>query len=149
MTQSSAGRVLSIDPGTVRVGLALSDEDRVLATPRGVLDAGDKLRLVASIVQTCREEEVTRILMGLPRHMTGELGAKANSIIDLSRKLADATGLEVELVDERLTTVEAARKLQDEGGRNPKYKKRKPSVGIDAAAAAVLLQGWLDSKRSR
>jgi putative holliday junction resolvase len=142
------GRVLAIDPGTVRAGLALSDEDRVLATPRATVDATDRLRLVATIVELCREEGVRRIVMGLPRHMTGELAAKAPAVLDLAKRVADATGLEVELVDERLTTVEAGRKLAaDLGKTRGRSNKRKSSTGIDAAAAAVLLQSWLDRPR--
>jgi putative Holliday junction resolvase len=140
---------LAIDPGTVRAGLALSDEDRVLATPRATVDATDRLRLVATIVELCRDEAVRRIVMGLPRHMTGELAAKAPAVLDLAKRVADATGLEVELVDERLTTVEASRKLAADVGktRGRSNKRKGSSTGIDAAAAAVLLQSWLDRPR--
>jgi putative holliday junction resolvase len=117
------GRVLAIDPGTVRAGLALSDEERVLATPRATLDATDRLRLIAGIVELCRDEDVRRIVMGLPRHMTGELAAKAPAVLDLAKRLADATGLEVELVDERLTTVEAERRRPRQDARQSEQAK--------------------------
>lgn len=149
---AAKGRVLSIDPGTVRTGLALSDEDRTLATPLGTLDATDRQRLVAELTALCKEREVKRVLLGLPRHMTGELATRAPVILDLAKRLADATGLDVELVDERLTTVEAGRKLAvgaGHGGRphGRQRKKKTEGTSIDAAAAAVMLQSWLDRAR--
>lgn len=144
---SSPGRVLAIDPGKVRVGVALSDEDRVLATPRKVLEGSDRLRLVTELAELCREEGVTHVLIGLPRHMNGDLGGSAAKILDLAQRLADATKLEVELCDERLTTVEATRKAREAGGsRGAKGAKRTP---IDDAAAAVMLQAWLDGRARR
>ena len=139
MGRPVAGRVLAIDPGKARVGVAISDEDRVLASPRRVLEGSDRKRLVMELVRMCREEEVTHVLIGLPRHMTGEVGAAAGKIYELAQAIADATGLEVELCDERLTTVEATRRAREAG--SARGSKRTP---IDDAAAAVLLQAWLD-----
>jgi putative Holliday junction resolvase len=86
-----------------------------------------------------REEGITRFLVGLPLDMSGGRGPAAERALGFAQELADATGIEVEMVDERLSTVEAARRLRDGGvkGRDQKAK-------IDGAAAAVILQGWLD-----
>lgn len=126
----------------MRVGLALSDELRLIARPLAVLDGSDRLRLVHEIARVCREEQVTRVLVGLPLHMSGEVGASARGATELAQRVADATGLEVELVDERLTTVEAERLRgrSRQGGRG-----RKPAP-VDDLAAAVLLQSWLDGQ---
>ena len=130
----------------------MSDEDRLLATPIGVLDATDRQRLVRELLEFCKEHEVSRVLLGLPRHMTGELADKAPIILDLAKRVADATGLDVELLDERLSTVEAQRKLSvgSVGGRNSRgpRKNKKSGTSIDAASAAVMLQSWLDRARA-
>lgn len=135
------GRVLAVDFGRARVGLALSDELRVLATPHAVLDGSDRLRVVHEIARRCKEQGVIRVLVGLPLHMTGEVGSSARAAMDLAQKIADATGLDVEMVDERLTTVEA---VQLRAGSGAKRKAR--ARPIDDVAAAVLLQGWLDGQ---
>lgn len=133
--------MLAIDSGKVRAGLAMSDELRVIASPYRVLDAVDRMRLVAEIAAICTAESVTHVLVGLPLHLTGEMGSSARRAVDLAQRIADRTNLDVELVDERLTTVEARalvpRKKRSKGGA--------PAV-IDDAAAAVLLQSWLDGR---
>ncbi len=124
----------------------MSDEDRTLATPVGALDASDRQKLVRELTDFCKEHEVTRILLGLPRHMTGQLAEKAPIILDLAKRLADATLLDVELLDERLSTVEAQRKLSigtARGNQRPQNRNKK-GTSIDAASAAVMLQSWLD-----
>ena len=140
------GRVLAVDPGKARVGVALSDELRILASPLCVLDGSDRLRLVARLKELVRENDVKRVLVGLPLHMSGEAGGSATRARDLAQRIADATGLEVELVDERLTTVEATRKSR-EAGRGKKAAARS-APPIDDKAACVLLQSWLDRRPS-
>ena len=139
-----SGRVLAVDPGKARVGVALSDELRILASPLGVLDGSDRLRLVARVKQLVLENEVKRVLVGLPLHMSGEAGGSATRAQDLAQRIADATGLEVELVDERLTTVEATRKSREAPGK----RSKKAAAPIDDKAACVLLQSWLDRRPS-
>jgi putative Holliday junction resolvase len=135
-------RVLALDPGKVRVGVAISDELGVLASPRPALDGRDQRRMMESIRAICADEEVGRLLVGLPLEMSGARGPAARKALAFAKRVADATGLEVELVDERLSTVEAARRL-DEAGR-----RRDPSRStvIDGAAACVLLQAWLEGR---
>lgn len=131
--------VIALDPGKVRVGVALSDELGMLAHPRPAFDGRDRKKLLAAIAALAREERAGRVLVGLPLDMRGTAGPAAKKAISFARAVADATGLEVELVDERLTTVEAARRLGEAGSDRTR---------IDAAAATVLLQAWLDKKRS-
>ncbi len=88
-----------------------------------------------------REESVARFLVGLPLEMSGAEGTAARRALDFAHELADATGIEVEMVDERLSTVEASRRLHDGG-----VKARDQKGRIDGAAAAVILQGWLDAR---
>lgn len=139
--RGAQGRVLAIDSGKVRAGLALSDELRVIASPYRVLDASDRMRLVAEIAAICSAESVTHVLVGLPLHLTGEVGSSARRAVELAQRIADRTQLDVELVDERFTTVEARAIV----GRKKRGKGGAPPV-IDDAAAAVLLQSWLDGR---
>ncbi len=134
------GRVLALDLGRVRVGVAVSDEARVLASPRPFLDGTDDLRLVAAVTELCREEGVRHLLVGLPLDLSGEAGPPARRAARLAERLRAATGLEVELIDERLSTVGAHRALDAVGKK--RGKARAPI--IDGAAAALMLQAWLD-----
>ena len=135
-------RVLALDLGQARVGVALSDELGAMAHPREPLDGRDGKRLVADVAALARDEGVTRILVGYPLHLNGDEGQAAQKARRLAERVADATGVEVELVDERLTTVEASRRLR-EGGTDARRGRGR----IDGAAAAVLLQAWLDGRR--
>ena len=131
--------VLALDYGKARVGVAVSDELCMLAHPRPNLDAKSLKPLLAAIVDLAREENVRRILLGLPFEMTGAAGPSTARVLKLATAVADATGIEVELVDERLTTSEAERRLREAG----RTRKESRSL-IDGASASVLLQAWLD-----
>ncbi len=136
-------RVAAIDLGKVRVGLAVSDELGVLAHPRTALAGGNPKKLLGHLARFARSEGIGRFLVGLPLNRAGDEGREAARARQFAQALADATGLEVELVDERLSTVEATRRLA-EGGISA--RERRPLV--DSASAAVLLQAWLDQGRS-
>ncbi|NUP12165.1 MAG: Holliday junction resolvase RuvX [Polyangiaceae bacterium] len=145
MARNQQGRVLAVDFGRVRVGLALCDELRVVARPFKILDGTDKLRVSLEIAKICKDEEVSHVIVGLPLHMSGEMSASARKATELAKRIADASGLEVELVDERLTSVEAERIRQEvSGGRAKKPGPKGKPAPIDDLAAAVLLQAWLD-----
>jgi putative Holliday junction resolvase len=137
-TKAKKRAVLALDPGKARVGVAVSDELGILAHPRPPLDASDRKKLLAAIAEIAKEENVGRVLVGLPLDMSGATGPSAKRAMTFAQAVADATGLDVELVDERLTTVEAARRLKE--AEADKAKK------IDGAAAALLLQAWLERK---
>ena len=140
-----AGRVLGVDVGTVRVGVALSDPTGVIASPletlRRAKDGSDLDRLAALVV----EHEVAEVVVGEPRHLSGASGASAQDARAYSEALAGRiTDVPVHLIDERLSTVTAAGHLR-EGG----IDSRKQRSVIDQAAAVVILQQYLDSRQSR
>jgi len=140
-----SGRVLGVDVGTVRVGVAMSDPSGTLASPLETLqrakDESDLDRLAALVV----EHEVTEVVVGEPRHLSGASGASAQDAENYAQALAGRTGdVPVLLVDERLSTVTAASSLRA-SGRNSREQR---SV-IDQAAAVVILQSYLDARRSR
>ena len=135
-------RVAAVDLGKVRVGLAVSDELGLVAHPRPPLTGGQPRRVIAELVRLAREESIDRFLVGLPLDRHGGEGREAGRARRFAQSLADAAGKDVELVDERLSTVEAARRLR-EGG----VSARRGRTLIDGVAAAVLLQAWLDQHR--
>ncbi|SDY22213.1 putative holliday junction resolvase [Geodermatophilus africanus] len=139
------GRRLGIDVGTVRVGVALSDPTGTLASPLETVqrarDESDLDRIAALVV----EHEVTEVIVGEPRHLSGASGASAKEARAYSRALAGRIGsVPVHLVDERLSTVTAASSLRANGVDS----RRQRSV-IDQAAAVVILQAYLDAQRER
>ena len=139
------GRVLGVDVGTVRVGLALSDPTGTLASPLETLkrakNQSDLDRLAALVV----EHEVTEVVVGEPVHLSGASGASAEDAANYAQELADRIpDVPVILIDERLSTVTAASHLR-EGG----IDGRKQRAVIDQAAAVVILQQFLDSRRPR
>jgi putative Holliday junction resolvase len=144
MSAMGYGRVLALDLGRVRVGLAISDEDRTLASPRPPLEGSDDKRLAAQVARICAEEEIALVLVGLPLDMSGEAGPAARRANATARTIEAACSVPVELVDERLSTAEASRRLDEAGARRGRARARR----IDGAAAAVLLQAWLDARRA-
>jgi putative Holliday junction resolvase len=141
----ASGRVLGVDVGTVRVGLALSDPTGTLASPletlRRAKNNSDLDRLAALVV----EHEVSEVVVGEPVHLSGASGASAQDASNYAQELADRIpDVPVILIDERLSTVTAASHLR-EGG----IDSRKQRAVIDQAAAVVILQQFLDSRRPR
>ncbi|WP_231511596.1 Holliday junction resolvase RuvX [Chondromyces apiculatus] len=129
----------AIDLGKARVGVAVADELGMFAHPRPPLDGARQQAVLAALAALARDEGVTRFLVGLPLELDGREGSAARRAMGFAQALADAAGVAVELVDERLSTVEASRRLR-EGGTN----SRRARARVDGAAAAVLLQAWLD-----
>jgi putative Holliday junction resolvase len=139
------GRVMGVDVGTVRVGVALSDPTGTLASPLETLkrakDGSDLDRLVALVV----EHEVSEVVVGEPVHLSGASGASAADAAAYAQALADRIpDVPVQLIDERLSTVTAASHLR-EGG----IDSRKQRSVIDQAAAVVILQSFLDGRQAR
>jgi len=134
-----------VDPGSKRVGLAVSDPTGTIAQALTTIPAEPASTLATRLADLAKEQEVGRIIVGLPIQMDGKRGPAAAAATELSRGLRHASGLPVDLVDERLTTVAAERSLIAAGVRR---EKRKQSV--DRVAATLLLQAHLDrSKRDR
>ena len=138
------GRTIGLDLGGARCGVAIDDELGRIAHPRPNFPAKDKKLLVESIVDFARKEQGARFVLGLPLEMSGREGRAAERVRQFAQQLADASGLDVVLWDERLTTVEAARQLRA-GGTSAREQK----AVIDGAAAATILQSWLDARRAR
>jgi putative Holliday junction resolvase len=139
------GRRLGIDVGAVRVGVALCDPDGLLATPlltvpRDV-EGGTDLRTIADLVT---EHEVVQIVVGLPRTLAGREGPAAEAARAFVEGLAGVVAVPIVLSDERLTTVVATQQLRASG-----RKGRRQRAVVDQVAAVAILQGWLDSERSR
>jgi putative Holliday junction resolvase len=136
------GSVLALDLGDVRIGVALSDPDRRVAVPIGTIHVGrppGELKAVAALVE---EHGATLVVVGLPLNMDGTRGGRAVQAEEFAAALGAVTEVPVELVDERLTTVEAERGLREAG-----VKGRDRRAVVDAAAARVLLQAWLEARR--
>jgi putative holliday junction resolvase len=135
-------RILAVDYGRKRIGLALSDEMGLTAQPIGTLTRVNRERDLARLRETCRARGVTHIIVGQPLHMTGEAGEMAEEAARFAARLGKATGIGVELVDERLTTWEAERTVRET--RSAAKRKR---GAIDDVAAAVLLRDYLEKRR--
>ena len=134
-----SGKVAAIDLGKARVGIAVSDELGMLAHPRPALDGRNHKKLLAALVDLAREEDVERFLVGLPLSLDGEPTHGSRRVVRFCQALADATKRAVELLDERWTTVEAERRLREGGVSDVQ-------AHVDGAAAAILLQQWLDGQ---
>jgi putative Holliday junction resolvase len=133
------GRVLGLDLGDARIGVAISDDDRRLAVPIGTVRTGAPadVKAVAALV---REHDVTVVVVGLPLLLSGEAGERAHHAERFAEALRGFLGVPVELHDERLSTVEADRALR-EAGASGRERRR----AVDRSAATVILQSWLDS----
>jgi putative Holliday junction resolvase len=136
-------RTCALDPGKARIGVAVDDELGLMAHPRGTLDPRDP-DLDSALRALAREEEVGRFVVGLPLDLRGGEGQAARDARALAQRVANATGCSVELWDERLSTVQAARGLAAANVRGKKARAH-----IDEAAACAILQSWMDANRRR
>jgi putative Holliday junction resolvase len=137
-------RVMAVDPGSRRVGVAVSDPTATIAQPLSTVAAEPAATLVQRLAALAREQEVARLVVGLPRRMDGGQGPEAKAARALADDLRRATGLPVTLVDERLTSVAAERALL--AGGASRARRRQLS---DQVAAALILQSHLDAARRR
>ena len=137
------GRRLALDPGTARIGVAVSDRDGILASPQESLPGSDRTEAVAALDHLSTDVEPIEIIVGLPRSMDGSDGAAAQKAREFAAELAGRLSIPVRLVDERLSTVQAQRGLHAQG-----RSMRQSRNMIDSAAAAVVLQHALDAERA-
>jgi putative holliday junction resolvase len=142
-TGESAGprRVLGIDVGSVRIGLAISDETLTLASPVATIPNQPRT-LWTRIEREMEDRRVERVVIGLPRRLDGSEGEAAAHARAFATELGRRTTTPIDLWDERFTTAIAERSLIESGVR----RKRRREV-IDSVAAALLLQNWLDARR--
>jgi putative Holliday junction resolvase len=135
-------RILAVDPGSKRVGLALSDPTETIAQPLTTIAAEPLETLAGRLAEVARSNEAARIIVGLPLRMDGSHGPEAAAARRLASQIEHESGLPVELVDERLTTAAAERALITGGVRREARR-----AGVDRVAATMLLQSHLEFRR--
>jgi putative Holliday junction resolvase len=133
-------RILALDHGTKRIGVALSDEMKMIATPLEFIPAEPFAPFLERLKQLIREKEVELILIGMPRNMDGSYGPAALQVQEFIAVLKDAITVPIKAWDERLTSAQANRFLIAANVRRDKRKEK-----VDKTAAAILLQSYLDS----
>jgi putative Holliday junction resolvase len=132
--------ILGVDFGRARIGIAISDELRLLAHPLETISS--KQNAVARVKEIVRERKIDNVVVGIPKHMSGEIGQAAREALQFVEKLRAALPCEVISWDERLTTVAANRALREAGKQT-----RHTRAYVDQVAAQMILQGYLDRQR--
>lgn len=142
MNRRPGVRALGIDPGTKRIGIAVSDLSGTIASPHSVLACSrSRQHDVAELAKLARDEEVDVIVVGLPLNMDGSRGASAKAAVKTADQLATVVSVPVQLHDERRTTVTADQTMLELGLNALERRQR-----VDKVAAAVMLQSWLDAR---
>jgi len=136
-------RILALDPGPKRIGVAVSDELKLIAQPLEFIPAEPFAGFLARLQELIREKEVELILIGLPRNMDGSYGPAALKVKTFAAALRETVAVPLQLWDERLTSAQAQR-LLIQGGVRRRQRKEK----VDQTAAAILLQSYLDSRET-
>ena len=136
-------RILALDHGTVRIGVALSDELKMIATPLEFIPAEPAAEVLTRLQNLVREKEVETIIVGMPRNMDGSFGPAAEKVRVFIATLKTAVTIPIKTWDERLTSTQANRMLIAGGVRREKRKEK-----VDGMAAAILLQSYLDASPS-
>lgn len=137
-------RIMAIDYGEARTGVAISDVFGMLAGHTEVISSWKQEVVVESILRIVKEHGVEELVVGHPKNMDNSGGEKAKVCEELANILKERTGLPVHLWDERLTTVDAHRILRDNGRKTSKHRKN-----VDAVAATLILEGFLTFRRGR
>ena len=135
-------RVLGVDMGERRIGLAISDESRLIASPLEVLSVKPHEDPLGVLVKKAEELGVTQVVVGMPLSLRGEAGPAAERMGRIIEALRERTDVPVAICDERLTSVVAARSMQEAG-----LTERDRRGRVDSVAAALILQTWLDRRR--
>ena len=134
-------RIMGLDIGDKRIGVALSDPGEILASPLTIIERSNEERDIQAIIDIIVQNDIGKTIVGLPRSMDGTLGQQAVKVEAFVEQLRGRTQTPIEFRDERLSTV-SARRLVRSAGRKTKRKPR-----YDAAAAAVILQAYLEERR--
>ena len=135
-------RIMAIDYGDARIGLAVSDLTGMICGDAWTLNEWNMERAVETICAEAKAREVSRFVLGLPKNMDGSEGARAEKSRELAEKLSAASGIEVVLWDERRSSIEAHAILHASGKKEKKHRKV-----VDAVAASLILEGYLGSGR--
>ena len=136
-------RILALDYGTKRIGVAVSDELKLIAQPLEFVPAEPFPAFLARLKSLLVEKEVELVLVGMPRNMNGTYGPAAAKVEEFITQLRETTGVPIKTWDERLTSAQANRYLIEGNVRREKRKEK-----VDQMAAAILLQSFLDSRPS-
>ena len=146
-------RILALDYGRSRIGMALADEEARLARPLGTLERINRNEDMRRLRELTNEHSVREIVVGLPLHMDGSRGEMAEEAARFAERIRKQIGLPVKLLDERLSSWEAERILEEEMGKkfvprnseHPTRRKREDSrISVDAVAAMVILREYLE-----
>ena len=137
--KASSGKILSVDFGDVRTGLAISDVSRFLASGIGYISPGGIEKTADAVSEIAIKEKVSAIVVGLPKNMDGSEGSRANRCKKFASMLEERTALPVVMFDERMTTMTASRYLNETNTRGAKRKQV-----IDTLSAQIILQNFLD-----
>jgi putative pre-16S rRNA nuclease len=141
-SQGGPGRILAVDYGRKKIGLALSDDLRLTAQPLTTLMRTNREKDLARLRDVCRKNSVRLIIVGHPLHITGEAGEMADEASRFATRLNKNLGIPVELMDERLTTWEARETM----GENRPARTQRP---VDEVAAAILLREYLGREQGQ
>ncbi|MFA5064220.1 MAG: Holliday junction resolvase RuvX [Dehalococcoidia bacterium] len=133
------GRIMGLDIGDKRIGIAVSDPSLILASPLKTLERKDDASTVVEIEALLRQYDIGRLVIGLPYLLDGTVGEQARKVMEFVARITEQIGVETVMQDERLTSVTADRMLREAGKKRAGLKK-----AIDAAAATVILQSYLD-----
>lgn len=136
-------RVLALDIGEVRVGVAVSDPDARVSSPVCVLPAAEVLAHAVTFRRVLEDWEPELLVCGLPRTLAGEDGPQADRIREQAQRIARSCGLPLEFADERLSSAEAKRILREQG-----LSERAMRGKVDMVAASLFLQSWLDARQT-
>lgn len=134
-------RYLGIDYGSVRIGLALSDPLKIIASGFTTIQNDD--RCLEKILTIISEQNIEKIVIGKPLNLKGEMGTKAEEVLQFVKKLQEITSIEIHQIDERFTSVMAQASILAMG--TPKKKRQQNKGKVDEVASAILLQGFLDT----
>ncbi|MDF2838907.1 MAG: putative Holliday junction resolvase [Evtepia sp.] len=135
-------RIMAIDYGDARTGIAISDATGLLAGETRVIHSRKREEVLSELSELAIEHQVSEFVLGYPKNMNGTIGPRAEKSEALAELLREATGLPVLLWDERRTTVDAHRILSETGNRGKKRKEK-----VDAVAATLILEGYLLRKQ--
>lgn len=139
--RSSKGRLVGVDLGSRRIGIAISDSGRTTATPYTVIDRSSDERDAAAVAEIARAEDADEVVLGMPLRLDGTKGDAAFVVEGFGLRLKEA-GLRVRFWDERMTTAQAEKGLRATGMKGPKRRQV-----VDKVAASVILQSYLDAQR--
>ncbi len=142
-------RVLGVDLGSRRIGLAISDPGASFAFPLDAIESKGARKDVEALRTLIAEQEVERVVVGLPLHMDGRSGPAADAARRFAAALEESTGIPVDTLDERWTTREAERALLEGGGSKKSRRKARKSGELDSMAASIILRTWLEREASQ